>query len=79
VLVFDRTLTAAERRTAEEYLARRWAQPVAPSAVAAPTVTRPATNCTISGLTPGNTDSLTVTATNAVGTGPASSAANGTA
>ncbi len=118
VLVFDRVLTAAERRTAEEYLARHWAQSIAPSAVAAPTVTTPAggslkatwvapawnggsavtaytataspggltctataptLNCTIGGLTPGATYSLTVTATNAVGTGPAGAGASGTA
>ena len=42
VLVFNRALTATERRTAEEYLAHRWAHSIAPSAVTAPTVAKPA-------------------------------------
>ena len=42
VLVFDRALSASERRTVEEYLARHWGQTIAPAAPTLSTVTKPA-------------------------------------
>ncbi len=39
VLIFDRALSASERRTVEEYLARHWSQVIAPSAPGTPTAT----------------------------------------
>jgi hypothetical protein len=41
VLLFDRALTASERRTVEEYLARHWGQTIAPAAPSLSTVTKP--------------------------------------
>jgi YVTN family beta-propeller protein len=38
VLMFDRALSAAERRSVQEYLARRWTVAITPAAPAAPTV-----------------------------------------
>ena len=42
VLLFDRALSASERRTVEEYLARHWGQTIAPSAPTLSSVTKPA-------------------------------------
>ena len=43
------------------------------------TASAAATNCTISGLSAGSTYTLTVTAANSVGIGPASTGTSGTA
>jgi hypothetical protein len=110
VIVIDRVLSPDERRQVEEYLARKWSQPITPSAPTNVTAaagglvgsvdvswTAPAWDggsaiteytataepsgltctampgaggCTISGLTSGVEQTVTVTATNAVGVGP---------
>lgn len=116
IIVFTGVLTDPERRTIEEYLARKWASAITPPAPAglgatvsgtsatvswtAPTwdgdsgvtgytvtatggtgpltctAVAPVTSCTLTGLNPSGTSyTLTVTATNAIGTGPASSTA----
>jgi hypothetical protein len=118
-IIFADVLTTAERRTVEEYLARKWGAlvtPAAPTGVGATAgagqiaatwsapswnggssvtgytatatpsgggsaltcTTAGATNCTITGLTNGTTYTVTVTATNAVGTGPSSAGASAT-
>jgi hypothetical protein len=41
ILVFNKALTPAERRTAEEYLARHWGLTIAPAAPTLSTVTKP--------------------------------------
>lgn len=107
VVVFADPLSAAERRTVQEYLARKWGLSLAPAAPgsvsaqaggatsvdvswAAPgwnggsavtgytataspggaTCSSAGSSCTITGLAAGQTYTVTVTATNARGTGP---------
>ncbi|SDI85920.1 Fibronectin type III domain-containing protein [Frankineae bacterium MT45] len=109
VMAFSRALTTAERRTLQEYMARKWSiaiTPQAPTGVSgsvasttsvsvswsAPawnggasvtgytvtsspgglTCSTATTGCTVTGLTHSTAYTFTVTATNSVGTGPAS-------
>ena len=51
VVVFDRTLTATERRTIEEYLARKWSVRITPSAPTA--IATPGNNAVTVSWTPG--------------------------
>ncbi|MBK7621525.1 MAG: fibronectin type III domain-containing protein [Kineosporiaceae bacterium] len=109
IIAFTGTLTTAERRTLEDYLAHKWASIITPAAPGTPsatagngtaamswttptwdggatvtgytataspggqtcTATPPATTCTLTGLTNGTTYTVSVTATNSIGTGPA--------
>ena len=119
VVVFTGTLTTAERRLVDEYLARKWGTVITPgvptgvtvtgadgqasvawtmpwsggAAISGYTVTATPTDstlgtittscasspCTVTGMTNGATYAFTVTATNSVGVGPASTAVNASA
>lgn len=116
VVVLAGTATAAERRTVEAYLARKWDAPITPdapllvavtpaapgslavawddpaydggipvtgyTATASPggaTCTSSGSGCVLTGLTPGTAYTVTVTAANTMGAGPASAAGTATA
>ncbi len=111
IIILNRSVTDSERRSIEEYLARKWSALLAPQAptgvVATGGITSVAVSwtapvsdggspitgytatampggqtcsaatvsgCTITGLSTGGSYSITVTATNAIGTGPPSAA-----
>jgi Fibronectin type III domain len=115
VIAYSGTLTATQRQTVENYLARKWLIKLVPEAPGTPTLTpgdgtiaaswtAPSYNggaaitgytataspsgktcstsgaltCTISGLTDGEKQAVTVKATNSVGAGPASASASAT-
>ncbi|MET0864840.1 MAG: putative Ig domain-containing protein [Nakamurella sp.] len=53
VITFDRALTTAERRSVEEYLARKWAVPITPQAPTSVTGVAVPTSATVSWTAPG--------------------------
>lgn len=68
VVVLNTTLTDAERRTLEEYLARKWSVPITPSAPAVPSITAASGQVSLSWTAPSWDGGSTVTSYTATAT-----------